>query len=136
MLLRPFYLMLYAEGLWRMRRHDEARAVLDEAEAESNRTSQHMLDAEIHRLRGEVLVAQDPSAGAAAQRSLERAIAVAREAGARSLELRAARSLAALFASSGDIDRANATLVPILSSFEEGLDTLDLVEARGLLEAL
>ena len=136
MLLRPFYLMLYGEALWRMRRHDDALAVLDDAEAEATRTSQHMLDAEIHRLRGEVLVARDPAAADAAHDALERALRTARDAGARSLELRAARSMAALLASRGQVDRATAVLDSILSSFTEGLETLDLVEARGLLETL
>ena len=136
MLLRPTYLLLYAEALWRARRHEAALAALQEAEESSNRMSQHMVDAEVHRLRGEVLAARDPAAGTPARSSIERALHIARSGGARMFELRAARSLAALLASHGAIEEARATLEPVLASFEEGHATLDLVEARGLLECV
>ena len=52
------------------------------------------------------------------------------------LELRAARSLGALLASTGAVDQAGAALGPVLAGFEEGHETMDVVEARGLMEAL
>ena len=62
MLLRPYFLLMFAEALWRSSRAGEAVALLDEAEAIADRMSQHMFDPEVHRLRGEVTLACDPSA--------------------------------------------------------------------------
>jgi tetratricopeptide (TPR) repeat protein len=136
MLLRPYFLLVLAEALWRTNQAVEARSVIVEAEAYADRMSQRMFDAEMHRLHGEVILAHDASAHEDARRHLDRALASSREAGARWLELRAARSMAALLAWSGDPAAARALLAPLVASFTEGLDTLDVVEAKGLLETL
>jgi len=136
MLLRPYYLLIEAEALWRSSRADEALADIEEAERVATRLSQHMFDPELHRLRGEVMLSRDPSCADDARRSIERALALARGTGARMFELRAARSLASLLAYGGAHAEARALLAPIVASFDEGLDTLDLVEAQGLLVSL
>jgi hypothetical protein len=136
MLLRPYFLLVLAEALWRTGHPVEARASIVEADQISARMGQRMFDAEMHRLHGEVVLAQDASAQPEARRHLDRALSVARESGARWLELRAGRSMAALLAWSGDAPGARALLEPLVASFTEGLDTLDLVEAKGLLETL
>jgi hypothetical protein len=136
MLLRPYFLLVHAEALWREGRTVQAHRVICEAESVSERMSQHMFDAELHRLHGEVVIAHDGSAGERASQLLDRALASARGCGARWLELRAARSKAALLACSGHPRDARALLEPIVTWFTEGLDTIDLIEARGLLETL
>src|SRR5262249_18489163 len=72
---------------------------LDDALAESARTEQRWSEAEVHRIRGEILLKRDPADTAAAEQSLQTAIAIAQSQKARSFELRAALSLAKLYRS-------------------------------------
>ena len=76
------------------------------------------------------------NASAAAERSFLKALEVARSQEARSLELRAASDLARLWAERGERGRAADLLAPIYGWFTEGFDTLDLKEAKALLDAL
>ncbi len=92
--------------------------------------------AEIHRIRGELLLHQSPSDPALARASVEHAIEVARQQGAKSLELRAACSLARILRESARRDEARAMLAEIYNWFTEGFDTADLKEAKVLLEEL
>jgi predicted ATPase len=92
--------------------------------------------AEIHRIRGELLLHQSPSDPALARASVEHAIEVARQQGAKSLELRAACSLARILRESACRDEARAMLAEIYNWFTEGFDTADLKEAKVLLEEL
>jgi predicted ATPase len=91
-------------------------------------------EAEIHRLRGVLLLRQAPPAEAEAW--LQRALDIARRQEAKSLELRAAMSLARLWQEQGKRAEAYELLAPIYGWFTEGFDTADLQEARALLEAL
>jgi predicted ATPase len=93
-------------------------------------------EAEIHRLNGELLLRQQRSNQAAAQRCFERAIRVARTQSAKSLELRATTSLARLLASQGHRDEARTILGEIYNWFTEGFDTADLKDAKALLDEL
>ena len=93
-----------------------------------------MYQAEFGRLRGEVLLLQGNRA--AAEKSLNEAIAVARAQGARSLELRAATSLARSRRERGKTEQAIGVLDPILRSIEGGSDTRDVLTARALLRSL
>jgi len=109
-------------------------AALDEAVAFAEETGERFWEAEIHRLRGELLLLggeRDP-----AEASFCRALEVAGEQGARALELRAATSLARFWKERGDMVRARALLAPVHRSFEQGHDTRDFREAQLLLEAL
>jgi predicted ATPase len=93
-------------------------------------------DAEIHRLRGELtgrLPHPDP---AKAEDSFRTALAIAREQGTRGYELRAATSLARLWAEQGRRGEARELLTPVYGSFTEGFDTPDLKEAKALLDEL
>jgi tetratricopeptide (TPR) repeat protein len=93
------------------------------------------LEAELHRLRGEGLLAGAGTASEA-EAAIEQAIAVARRQNAKSWELRAATSLARLRRQQGRPQEAVALLAPILAWFTEGLDTADLQAARTLLDDL
>src|SRR5262249_45361776 len=88
-----------------------------------------------HRLDGDLLLATGGPADEAATR-YHRALAIAREQGARSFELRAATSLARLPRDQGKRAEARARLAPIYEWFTEGFDTGDLVAAKALLDEL
>jgi predicted ATPase len=112
--------------------------VLDRAEAAAGRTGVRWYDAEIHRLRGELLNERgaDPDEVEAHYRQ---AIQVARQQEAKSWELRAVMSLCRLWhsqGSGGKIQEARHMLAEIYGWFSEGFDTGDLLEARLLLDAL
>ena len=91
---------------------------------------------EIVRLHGELMLFLDPARQAAAQSCFEQAVAAARERGTKSLELRAAGSLARLWAARGERQKAYDLLAPIYGWFTEGFDTPDLKEVEALLEKL
>ena len=92
--------------------------------------------AEVHRIRGELLLRQDIPDPALAQGSFERALVVARDQQAKSWELRAATSLARLWQQNGRRDEARQLLAPVYEWFTEGFDTADLIEAKALLDQL
>jgi class 3 adenylate cyclase/tetratricopeptide (TPR) repeat protein len=93
-------------------------------------------EAELHRQRAEILVALDPSRGGEAEAHLRKAIEVARGQGARSLELRAATSLAELWRTQGKSDEARALLEPVCGWFGEAPETADLKRAHEVRVAL
>jgi DNA-binding winged helix-turn-helix (wHTH) protein/tetratricopeptide (TPR) repeat protein len=121
---------LYAEMCARLGRGDRALEVIASALATSDRTGEHWLEPELHRLRGEILGARDDASEA--QNSLRTAIDLARAQGSRSLELRAGVSLHAL-ATGAKKKRARDHLANLLSVITEGRDTRDLTEARVIL---
>ena len=93
-------------------------------------------EAEVNRIAGEIgLKFPEPDA-AQAEAYFERALAVARKQQAKSWELRAAMSLARLWRDQGKRNEARDLLAPVYGWFSEGFDTLDLKEARALLEEL
>jgi predicted ATPase len=93
-------------------------------------------EAELHRLRGEAVLALSSERAAEAEASHRRALAVAREQGARLWELRAATSLGRLWAGGGERRKAHDLLAPVYGGFTEGLETPDLTNAKALLNAL
>jgi predicted ATPase len=93
-------------------------------------------EAEVYRLRGVVLLQQPGTPQAEAETWLQRALDVARHQEAKSLELRAAMSLARLWQQQGKCAEAHELLAPIYGWFTEGFDTVDLQEAKTLLETL
>jgi predicted ATPase len=102
--------------------------------AEEN--EEHNWDAEIHRLKGELLLKQNDSDAAEAQKCFGRAIEIARNQSTKSFELRATTSLARMLAKQGRRDAARAMLVEIYGWFTEGFDTADLIDAKTLLDQL
>ena len=109
--------------------------LLAEALAIMQHTEDRVWEAEIHRLQGMVLRQAHPSHTAPAEAAVQQALAVARRQQAKSLELRAAVSLAHLW-QQGKRTEAYALLAPIYGWFTEGFDTTDLQEASALLEEL
>jgi predicted ATPase len=90
----------------------------------------------LHRVKGELLLAQNPSDVAEAERCFRTAIEIARRQSARSEELRATTSLARLLAKQSRRDEARTMVAEIYGWFTEGLDTADLRDAKALLDEL
>jgi predicted ATPase len=93
-------------------------------------------EAEIYRVRGELLLKQNESNRDEAQASFERAIHIARGQTAKSLELRATTSVARLLRDTGRRDDARTMLAEVYNWFTEGFDTADLKDAKALLDEL
>jgi tetratricopeptide (TPR) repeat protein len=119
-----------------MGRIDSALAALDGAFALSERTGQRWHDAELNRLRGEILLQRDPANAAPAEEAFLTAVAIAQQQKARSFELRAALSLARLYQSSGRPVDAHAVLAPALDGFSPTPEFPEIEEAQTLLAAL
>ena len=107
---------------------------LDEAVSIIEATGERWYEAEVRRLRGDLLGATGD--GAAAEASFRHAIAVASKQQAKLFELRASTSLARLWGDQGKRTEARDLLAPIYGWFTEGFDTLDLKEAKALLDEL
>jgi predicted ATPase len=93
-------------------------------------------EAEIYRVRGELLLKQNESNRDEAQASFERAIQIAHAQTAKSLELRATTSLARLLRDTNRRHETRAMLADIYGWFTEGFDTADLKDAKALLDEL
>ena len=115
---------------------DRAVATLDEALTTTERAGFRTLEAELHEIRGEILLKSDPSNPAPAEEALQSAIAIARRQKARSFELRAALSLAKLYQSTGRPAEAHAVLASALEGFAPTPEFPEIEEALALLAAL
>jgi predicted ATPase len=128
----PYLAKAYAD----LGQFDEASRYIGEAMTAVDRTKERWWEAEVHRVAGEiVLMSAEPDA-AKAEAYFERALAIARAQKARSWELRGTMSMARLWRNQGKRQQARDLLVPIYGWFTEGFDTLDLKEAKALLETL
>jgi predicted ATPase len=94
------------------------------------------VDAELRRLRGNLLQRLPSPDWTEVERCFRTALAVAREQGTRGFELRVAVSLARLLSDRGRRDDARDPLAPVYDWFTKGFDTPDLKDAKALLEAL
>ncbi len=115
-------------------RFDDALAALDRATATAAASGECYYQAELHRLRGAVLAETGEDAEAASW--FHQAIDTARSQQAKSLELRAAISLARLRRDQGRRVQAHDLLAPVYGWFTEGFDIADLQDAKGLLDEL
>ena len=115
---------------------DRALAILDEALTTSERTGHRTFDAELHRVRGEMLLKCDLADPGTAEKAYRTAIAVAQEQGTRSFELRAALALAKLYQSTGRLADAHAALAPALECFAPTPEMPEIAEAQTLLAEL
>jgi predicted ATPase len=115
---------------------ERAVATLDEALATSERIGHRTFDAELHRVRGEMLLKSDSANLMPAEAAFSRAVEIAREQGTRSFGLRAALSLAKLYRSTGGPDAAYAVLAPALEGFSPTPEMPEIAEAQALLRRL
>ena len=115
---------------------EEGFKLLTEAFELVKRNDESNWEAELHRLKGELLSTQSVPDGAEAEACFHRALEIARDQSAKSLELRAATSLARLWQSQSKRQDAYDLLAPLYEWFTEGFDTVDLIEAKHLLDEL
>ena len=99
-------------------------------------TEEHFYEAELHRLRAELLLMRADPDREGAERYFHKAIEIARRQSAKSWELRTTTSLARLLRDTNRRDEARALLAEIYNWFTEGFDTADLKDAKALLDEL
>ena len=133
---RPYFSTLLAEAYGQAGQVDDALALLEEALVVIHTHEEMCWEPEVYRLKGELLLKQGLSAEQEAETCFYHALNVARQQQAKSLELRAAMSLARLWQQQGKRAEARDLLAPIYGWFTEGFDTADLQEAKVLLEEL
>ena len=132
----PLHLLGLARAYAQLGQLDEAWGAIGEAMTAAATTKEKWCEAELHRTAGEIALMSPEPDMAKAQAYFDRALALARAQQARSWELRAAASLARLWRDQGKRDAARGILAPVYGWFTEGIDTLDLKEAKALLDAL
>jgi predicted ATPase len=135
-IVRPYFLALLSEAHRKAGQTEEGLKVVAEALSEDDETGQRYYEAELYRLKGELLLAQAVNNCTGAEACFQQAISTARSQHAKSLELRAATSLARLWQQHGNRQEAYDLLAPVYGWFTEGFDTADLQDAKALLDAL
>ena len=158
-MLRPYFLALLAEGDGQVGHIEEGLTVLAEALAVVDRTGERFYEAELYRLKGELTLQKEardlrletgssssqapslkplvsPAVEQEAEECFLKAIEISHKQQAKSLELRAATSLARLWQQQGKQHEAHKLLAEVYNWFTEGFDTKDLQEAKVLLEEL
>jgi predicted ATPase len=130
----PYYFGLLAEAHRRINRTMEGLMLLSDALELVERTGEHWYEAELYRLRGEMLIKNEDWRGA--EPWFSDALATTKKYGAKLFELRASMSLASLWRDEGKVQQARELLAPIYGWFTEGFDTLDLKDAKALLDQL
>ena len=133
---RPYYLALLAEAAAQVGQPTAGLEALAEALTILAKSTVRWWEAELYRLRGELLLQRSVAQPGEAEACFQQSLAVARRQQAKSLELRAAMSLSRLWQQQGKRAEAYALLAPIYGWFTEGFDTADLQEAKVLLEEL
>jgi predicted ATPase len=132
----PFYLSYLARAYSELGQVDDAWRCIEKATTLIETTNERWCEAEVNRTVGEIaLISPEPEA-AKAELYFERALAVARQQQAKSWELRTATSMARLWRDQGKHTEAHDLLAPVYGWFTEGFNTLDLKEAKALLEQL
>ncbi|MGO9569092.1 MAG: AAA family ATPase [Desulfomonilaceae bacterium] len=135
-LMRPYWLALLAEALAKGGDPQKGIKVLTKAEAIVETSGERLCEAELHRLKGELLLSISASNFAQGEACFRRALDTARRQRAKSFELRAALSLSRLWKGQGNNQQAYRLLGKVYSSFTEGFDTPDLIDAKTLLDLL
>jgi predicted ATPase/DNA-binding winged helix-turn-helix (wHTH) protein len=131
---RSYNLAILANALWHAGRTEEGLQAVEDGLDVSKRNGEPFYDAELWRLKGELLKMQDKTADA--ESCFQKAIEIARQQAAKSLELRGSTSLARLWRQQGKRNEAQQLLREIYNWFSEGFDTEDLREAESLLKDL
>jgi predicted ATPase len=135
-LFRPYFLALLAEAHGTLGEPEAGLTVLVEALALVDTTGERWYEAEIYRIKGELLLAQSLDNHTEAETCFQQAISIARSQQAKSFELRTATSLSRLWQQQGKRQEAHDLLAPVYHWFTEGFDTADLQDAKALLNEL
>ena len=131
----PLSLLFLATAYAELGKLDDAGRCIGEAMTVIEKTKERWFEAEVNRIAGEIaLKSPEPNTGEA-EAHFVRALAVARKQGAKSLELRAAMSMAGLWRDQGKRSEARDLLAPVYAWYTEGLGTIDLKKAKALLDA-
>ncbi|MFY9558535.1 MAG: hypothetical protein WAV47_27875, partial [Blastocatellia bacterium] len=131
---RPSYLVLLADALGAAGQIEQGLEALNEAIEVVARTGEHFYEAELYRIKGELLIKSFPQAAEEAESCFHRAIDIARQQSAKLFELRAVISLSCLWQQQGKRSEARKMLGELYDWFTEGFETADLKHARSLLE--
>ena len=134
--LKPSYLTFLTNAYAELVQFDDAWRCIGEAMTTAEKTKETWFEPEVYRTAGEVALSSPEPDAEKARTYFERALAVARAQQAKSWELRAAMSMARLWRDQGKRDEARDLLAPVYGWFTEGFDTLDLKEAKALLDEL
>jgi class 3 adenylate cyclase/predicted ATPase len=132
----PWYLSFLARAYAKIGQFDDAWRCIGEAMTSVETTKEKWCEADIQRIAGEIALRSPQPNTTKAEEHFERALSVARQQRAKSWELRAAMSMARLQRDQGKPDDARRLLAPVYGWFTEGFDTLDLKEAKTLLDEL
>jgi len=132
----PLWLSYLTRANAEIGQFDNARHCIGEAMAAVETAKESWCEAEVNRIGGEIALLSPEPDLAKAEAYFERALTIARTQQAKSWELRAAMSMARLWRDQGKPQQARDLLAPVYNSFTEGFDTLDLKEAKALLEML
>jgi predicted ATPase len=132
----PLYLPHLARAHAELGQFEEAWRCIGEAMTAVETTKERWCEAEVNRVAGEIELKSPERDAAKAQGYFERALAIARQQQAKSWELRAAMSMARLWRDQGKRDEARDLLAAVYGWFTEGFDTLDLKDAKVLLDEL
>jgi class 3 adenylate cyclase/predicted ATPase len=133
-LYEPRYLWNLAMAYTELDQLDDARRCIDDAIDKVEKSKEKWCEAEVHRIAGEIALKSLAPDTEKAEKYFDRALFVARQQQAKSWELRAAMSMARLWRSQGKSQQARELLAPIYGWFTEGFDTLDLKDAKSLLD--
>jgi predicted ATPase len=134
--IMPLWLSYVARANVALGKFDEAWRCIGEATIAVEKTKETWLEAEVHRVAGEIELTTSEHDASKAEGYFQRALSLARSQQAKSWELRAAMSMARLWRDQGKQDEARELLAPVYSWFTEGFDTRDLKEAKALLNEL
>jgi predicted ATPase len=134
--LLPWYLSCLAVAYAEINQFDEAWRCIGEAMRTAETTKERWCEPDIHRMAGEIALMSKVPDASKAEACFELALVIARDQQAKSWELRAAMSMARLWRDQGKRQQAHDLLAPVYCWFTEGLDTLDLKDAKALLEQL
>jgi class 3 adenylate cyclase/predicted ATPase len=132
----PIHLWHLAIAYAELGRIDDAQRCIDDTMENVERSKERWCEAEVHRIAGEIALKSSTPDTEKAEKYFDRALAVARQQHAKSWELRAAMSMARLWRDEGKVQQARELLAPVYGWFTEGFDTLDLKDARALLDEL
>ena len=133
-LYEPWHLSHLAMAYAELGQPDDARRCIDDAIDKVERSMEKCWEAEMHRIAGEIALKSPAPDTQKAEKHFEHALSVARQQQMKSIELRAAMSLARLWRDQGKPQQARELLAPVYGWFTEGFDTRDLKEAKALLE--